>query len=119
MNKQYTMNFETTQTKNEAVVKTNVEKLDASNAPELKAELVLLNKNGVNNIIIDLAATKYCDSSGLSAVLTANRLCKDTNGRFVLCGLQENVFKLIQIAQLDKVLSIAAGQEEALEVIHQ
>ncbi|MFN5148190.1 MAG: STAS domain-containing protein [Flavobacteriia bacterium] len=113
------MNFETTQTKNEAVVKTNVEKLDASNAPELKAELVLLNKNGVNNIIIDLAATKYCDSSGLSAVLTANRLCKDTNGRFVLCGLQENVFKLIQIAQLDKVLSIAAGQEEALEVIHQ
>jgi anti-anti-sigma factor len=105
------MNFETTQTKNEAVVKTNVEKLDASNAPELKAELVLLNKNGVNNIIIDMTATKYCDSSGLSAVLTANRLCKDTNGRFVLCGLQENVFKLIQIAQLDRVLSISADQK--------
>lgn len=112
------MNFQTIQDKNHAVVKTLVEKLDASNAPELKAELVLLNKNGVNNIVIDLSSTKYCDSSGLSAILTANRLCKDTNGKFALCGLKENVSKLIQIAQLDKVLSIYENQKEALEVIH-
>ena len=113
------MNFETTQEKNQAVVKTKVDKLDASNASELKAELVLLNKNGVNNIVIDLSETRYCDSSGLSAILTANRLCKDTNGKFVLCGLKDNVMKLIQIAQLDKVLSISENQKEALEVIHQ
>lgn len=118
LNKQNTMNFESTQNKNEAVVKTNVDKLDASNAPELKAELLLLNKNGVNNIVIDMSATKYCDSSGLSAILTANRLCKDTNGKFVLCGLQDNVTKLIHISQLDKVLSISSSQKEALEVIH-
>jgi anti-anti-sigma regulatory factor len=36
-----------------------------------------------------------------------------------LCGLQENVYKLIQIAQLDKVLSIPENQKEAFEVIHQ
>lgn len=113
------MNFETTQNKNEAVVKTNVDKLDASNASELKSELILLNKNGVNNIVIDLSATKYCDSSGLSAILTANRLCKDSNGRFVMFGLQDNVSKLIQIAQLDKVLSITSNRNEALEVLHQ
>ena len=111
------MNFQTTQNKSEAVVKTNVEKLDASNASELKSELVLLNKNGVNNIVIDLSVTKYCDSSGLSAILMANRLCKDTNGHFVLCGLQENVYKLIQIAQLDKVLLITEDQNAALEAI--
>jgi anti-sigma B factor antagonist len=119
LNKHNKMNFLTTQNKNEAVVKTNVEKLDASNASELKAELVLLNKNGVNNIVIDLSATKYCDSSGLSSILTANRLCKDTNGRFVLCGLQDNVSKLIQIAQLDKVLSITENEAQAIEVMHQ
>jgi anti-sigma B factor antagonist len=119
LNKQNTMNFETTQTNNGAVVNSKVEKLDASNASELKSELVLLNKNGINNIVIDLSKTRYCDSSGLSAVLTANRLCKDTNGQFVLCGLQDNVRKLIEIAQLDKVLTITENQEQALEVIHQ
>ncbi len=102
---------------NIATIKTNIERLNAGNAPELKAELVVLNKIGVNNIVIDLSKTKFCDSSGLSAVLTANRLCKDTGGRFALCGLQPNVQKLIEIAQLDKVLTIAKGVDEALAAI--
>ena len=109
----------TSQQQNEAIVVSNVEKLDASNAPELKSELLMLNKNGVNNIVIDLSKTRYCDSSGLSAVLTANRLCKDTNGQFVLCGLNSNIQKLIEIAQLDKVLSITKDAPGALEVIRQ
>lgn len=111
------MNFETIQTNNTAVVKTKVEKLNASNASDLKGELLILNKNGVNQIIIDMADTKYCDSSGLSAILVANRLCKDTNGSFVLCGLNENVKTLISIAQLDRVLNITETQEEAKEVL--
>ncbi len=119
LNKQHTMNFVSNRQESQAVVKSNVEKLDATNAPELKAELVLLHKTGVNNIVIDLSKTKYCDSSGLSAVLTANRLCKDTNGTFVLCGLQDNVRKLVEIAQLDKVLSITDNEAQALELIHQ
>lgn len=113
------MNFEVSHHQHHSLVVTNVEKLDITNAAELKSEFVLLNKNGINNIVLDLSKTKYCDSSGLSAILTANRLCKDTNGHFVLCGLQDNVAKLIQIAQLDKVLSITSNQKEALEVIHQ
>lgn len=113
------MNFETTQNKNEAVVKTKVEKLDASNASELKTELLVLNKNGVNHMVIDMTDTRYCDSSGLSAILSANRLCRDTNGRFALCGLNENVMKLIQIAQLDRVLTITNDQASALEALRQ
>ncbi|MFT5860517.1 MAG: anti-sigma B factor antagonist [Flavobacteriaceae bacterium] len=97
-----------------AVVKTNVEKLNALNAPGLKAELLQINKQSVNNIVIDMSKTKYCDSSGLSAILVANRLCKDTNGKFVLCGLQTNVQKLIEIAQLDRVLTITSNDIEAI-----
>lgn len=108
------MNFEVTQEANYAIVKTGVEKLDAANAPDLKANFILLNKQGVNNIILDLSRTRYCDSSGLSAILTANRLCKDTNGIFVLCGLQEGVMKMIRIAQLDKVLTITAEVQLAV-----
>jgi len=75
--------------------------------------LVILNKNGVNSIVMDMSGTKYCDSSGLSAILTANRLCKDSNGNFALCGLNDNVLKMVQIAQLDKVLLIASDVDAA------
>ncbi|MDR0803104.1 STAS domain-containing protein [Fluviicola sp.] len=112
------MNFIIAQDTNFAVIQSCVEKLDASNASELKDELLVLNKKGVNSMILDLSKSRYCDSSGLSAILMANRLCKDTNGQFVLCGLQENVAKMIRIAQLDKVLNISETLDEAKAVLN-
>lgn len=107
------MSFTKKDENNFSIITSNVEKLDASNASELKAEIVMINKNSVNNMIIDLSQTKYCDSSGLSAILIGNRLCKDSSGKMVVCGLQPNVAKLIQISQLDKVFTITDDLESA------
>ena len=109
------MNFEIENNTNYSVVSSKVDKLNAVNAPDLKSAVVTLNKNSVSNIIIDLSGTTYCDSSGLSALLTANRLCKNSNGQFVLCGLQPNVAKMIQIAQLDRVLNIQDDLTKAVK----
>src|ERR1039457_6079711 len=99
------------------LVKTGVEKLDTTVAPALKTELVILNADGVKNIIIDLTETRYCDSSGLSAILVANRLCKNSDGVFVLTGLQDSVKKLITISQLDSILTITNTLPEAAKII--
>ncbi len=111
------MNFETNIDQYGATISSNVERLNAQNASELKAELVLLNNKGINNIIVDMTETKFCDSSGLSALLMGNRLCKDTSGRFVLCGMQENVMKMVKIAQLDKVLLFEENHTEAVAAL--
>lgn len=94
------------------------EKLDTHIAPTLKSELVLISGNGEKNIILDLNNCRYCDSSGLSAILVANRLCKNANGTFVLTGLNDAVERLITISQLDTVLNIASSVEEATQLIH-
>lgn len=112
------MKFEIEQKDKVAVVHSKVEKLDALHAPELKSELVLLNKEGHKNIILNLDATRYCDSSGLSAVLVANRLCRDNEGTFVLCGLQPAVQKLVNISQLDSVLKITPTVDEAVDLVY-
>lgn len=109
------MNFTYTNKGRFTHLQINVEKLDASNANELKDLLHQLSKQSIHNLLFDFSKTKYCDSSGLSAVLQANRLCKDTNGKFCLAVLQPNVMKMIQIAQLDKVLVVKATLEEAIE----
>lgn len=111
------MNFETTQHTNYAIITSNVEKLDASNASDLKDAINALNKGGVNSIIIDFSKTKYSDSTGLSAILLANRLCKDSNGKAVFMSLQPVVMKVISIAQLDKVLNIAQNLDEATSLL--
>ena len=93
------------------------EKLDTHIAPALKSELVLVSGKGEKNIILDLKKCQYCDSSGLSAILVANRLCKNAGGTFVLCGLNEAVERLITISQLDTVLSISSTVEDAEKMI--
>lgn len=94
-----------------------VDKLDTHIAPSLKSELVLIAGNGEKNIILDLSNCRYCDSSGLSAILVANRLCKNANGTFVLSGLQTAVERLITISQLDTVLNITGTVTEASQII--
>ncbi|MBU8893433.1 MAG: STAS domain-containing protein [Bacteroidales bacterium] len=93
------------------------EKLDTNVAPSLKSELVLISGKGEKNIILDLSNCRYCDSSGLSAILVANRLCKNANGIFVLTGLNDAVDRLITISQLDTVLNIAYSTEEAVDIV--
>lgn len=112
------MSFQIEKTDKYTIIKLQAEKLDSNLAPALKSELVILNTDGVKSIVIDLSQTRYCDSSGLSAILVANRLCKNSNGTFVLAGLQEPVKKLISISQLDTILNITSTLAEATELFH-
>ncbi len=111
------MNFTIDKQEKFTSIKIHIEKLDTTVAPALKSELVMLNAHGTKNIIIDLEETRYCDSSGLSALLVANRLCKNVNGTFVLTGLQESVSKLVSISQLDTILNITPTLNEAVDFV--
>lgn len=93
------------------------EKLDATISSDLKAYFVTMSQEGIRNVIFDMSAVRYSDSSGLSAILVGNRLCQELQGSFVLCGLSEHVFKLIRISQLDTVLNIVPTMEEAADLV--
>ena len=111
------MEFKIDKFENHTLIKVLEEKLDTHIAPTLKSELVLVSGNGEKNLILDLDNCRYCDSSGLSAILVANRLCKNASGTFVLTGLNDAVERLITISQLDTVLNIANSLQEAETLI--
>ena len=113
------MEFKIEKLKNHTLIQVLEEKLDTHIAPTLKSELVLVSGNGEKNIVLDLSKCRYCDSSGLSAILVANRLCKNANGIFVLTGLNDAVERLITISQLDTVLNIAGTMEEATKMLEE
>ncbi|MFN8207147.1 MAG: STAS domain-containing protein [Bacteroidales bacterium] len=111
------MEFKIEKPGNYTLIQVLEEKLDTHIAPTLKSELVLISGNGEKNIVLDLGNCRYCDSSGLSAILVANRLCKNAGGSFVLTGLSEAVERLITISQLDTVLNIARTVDEGVKMI--
>ncbi len=110
------MEFKIEKLQNYTLIQVLEEKLDTHIAPTLKSELVLVSGNGEKNIVLDLSKCRYCDSSGLSAILVANRLCKNANGTFVLTGLNDAVERLITISQLDTVLNIVDSLDEATKL---
>jgi anti-anti-sigma factor len=97
--------------------KLNEDKLDTSVSPEIKSEFVTLNAEGNRNIILDLSEAKYIDSSGLSAILVANRLCQNANGQFIIACASDHVIKLFKISQLDTVLTLLPTVEEAIDSV--
>lgn len=92
-------------------------KLNSLISPKLKSEMILMNTEGIRNIILDLSQVLYSDSSGLSSLLVGHRLCKNSMGSFIISGLSENVERLIHISQLQDVLSITQSVEEAIDLL--
>jgi anti-anti-sigma factor len=100
-----------------ATITLNEENLNSVIAPNLKSEFVFLRNEGVRNLILDLTDVKYVDSSGLSAILTANRLWKEY-GAFVICGVNApSVQRLIKISRLDTILSVMPTLSEAVDYV--
>ena len=86
-------------------------------APDLKSEFVFYRNDGIKNLILDLSSVEYVDSSGLSAILTAERLWKGF-GTFVITGVvSDNIKKLITISRLDTVLTIIPTKQEAIDYV--
>ncbi len=93
------------------------ENLNSLIAPNLKSEFVFLRNEGVRNLIFDLSQVKYVDSSGLSAILTANRLWKGY-GSFVLTGIDHpSVQRLIEISRLETILTLMPSLQKSIDYI--
>lgn len=112
------MKYTVDKTDHYALLKLEEENLNSLIAPDLKSEFVFLRNEGVRNLIFNMSFLKYVDSSGLSAILTANRIWKDY-GSFVITGVEnDNIKKLIEISRLESILKIIPTVQEAIDFVH-
>ncbi len=111
------MQFSTHKSEHHTTFTLDEEKLDTQLAPTLKSEMVTLYQSGAKNLIINMDKVKYVDSSGLSALLVANRLSNDVKGTLVITGVQDHVMKLLKISKLDGVFNLLPSQQEAVDLI--
>ena len=100
-----------------SILKLDEENLNSVIAPDVKSEFVFLRNEGVVNLIFDMSNVKYVDSSGLSAILTANRLWNGY-GCFVLTHVEHPaVRKLIEISRLETILNIIPTIQESVDYV--
>lgn len=110
------MNFEIRKEHGITIFRLNEKRLDTNISGLVKSEFSLLLKGeGANKLIVDMSNVESCDSSGLSAILVANRLVSSSNGRMRIAAPSEKVYNLIRITKLDRVLPVCRTVDEAID----
>jgi anti-anti-sigma factor len=76
--------------------------LDAFSAPSLEAEVEHLLSGNATDVVFDLSDTGFLDSSGLRALLVAERSVLDRGGKITLRAPSEPVQRLLEITGLSE-----------------
>jgi len=105
------MNFDLEKDGAEVVLRLKERKLDSSVSPELKGEFLILCRPKLETLTIDLADVEFCDSSGLSALLIADRKMKEHGGKVTLINVHKKVMSILKISMLDRVFDIRETPE--------
>ena len=71
------------------------------------------------NIIIDLSRVTFIDSSGLGVILGRYRMIKAKNGEMILCGLNKNVNRVLEMSGLLSFIHICENMHAAWKIIEE
>ncbi len=97
--------------------------LDLGTAPQLEQPLEAALAAGGDGILIDLTACEFIDSTGIALLVRAwQRLDgggseNGGGGSFALCGLNDQVRRLLELSGLASSLSIHPSRDEALAAL--
>jgi anti-anti-sigma factor len=99
----------------DAVVLALSGKLDATTAKMFEDKILGVINSGAQRLVVDLALLEYVSSSGLRVFLLAAKRLQATDGRIILCGLQDHIRQVFDLAGFSSILSIYGSRDEAIK----
>jgi anti-anti-sigma factor len=101
------MKYEIDKQKDKTIFKIREKTLGQEISPELKTELIFLQKEIKNQFIFDLGDVTKCDSAGISCLLLSERIEREKGNKIILQNLNKNVIELLKLARLDRVFDLS------------
>ena len=92
-------------------------RLDAVSAPDLQRAMMAAIDGGASDVVLDLSGTRYMSSAGLRVVLVVARALQDGNGRFAVCGLNDEVKELFEVSGFSRIVNIVADRGAAVAAV--
>ena len=80
---------------------------DLATAPRLRQTLQPFVPPEVNEVVLDVSALEFIDSTGLGVVLGAMRRLREGGGTLRIAGANGIVRRVLEITDLDKVIPLA------------
>jgi anti-sigma B factor antagonist len=99
---------------NVLVIHVGEKRVDASKAPLFKDEMTKCIESGQNQIVLDLSAVEFVDSSGLGAIVSCLKRL-GPRGNLAIAGAKGAVSRLFTLTRMDKVFALHDTVEAAVE----
>jgi anti-sigma B factor antagonist len=87
--------------------------LDLDSTSLLRAALADLLDRGIHRIVLDVGKLRFCDSIGLSVLITTQHACRDSGGFLRLAAPGESLLRLLLIVGLTEHVVAYASVEAA------
>lgn len=81
--------------------------VDVSNAGELRDELDRALAEGARNVVLDMTAMPYIDSTGIGVLVGFAHRCAEAQASFAVANPQRNVARVLALLGLSDELGIA------------
>jgi anti-sigma B factor antagonist len=88
--------------------------IDVYSAPKLRERLIALVDSGSYNLIVDMEAVEFLDSTGLGVLVGGLKRVRAHDGWIDLVCTQGRILRIFRITGLSKVFSIYNSVAEAL-----
>lgn len=87
--------------------------LDMATAPQLHEGLQRLVDAGDRQVVVDLSAVGFMDSSALGALVVVFKSLRDVGGRLCLAAVQPAVLTVLKITSVDRVIDLYDSAQAA------
>jgi anti-sigma B factor antagonist len=88
--------------------------LDIATSPTVRAALTSASERGDHRLIVDLTQVDFLDSTGLGALIGAQRRAKAFDGDVRLVAKEGQILRLLRITGLLKVFAVYPTLDDAL-----
>lgn len=87
--------------------------LDGVKGNQLRRDINdIVERGGFDAILINLKDITFMDSSGLSSLVSAQRMVRSANRKLYLCSVNDQVRMVFELTRMDKVFDTFASEEE-------
>ncbi len=90
--------------------------LDHHTAANLRQTIdnIMSDRRDIKHLILNLKDLSFMDSSGLGVILGRYKEIDKKKGQMVVCSLNPIIYRLLEMAGMFKIISIANTEAEAL-----
>ena len=90
------------------------EEIDITNAPELRSVLLAASADRPGWLVADMTRTRFCDSSGLHALLAAHKRAQAEGGELLLVIPCTAVLRVFAVTGIDCMIPNFTSLDDAL-----